>query len=277
MKKAITPGKIVKALILFVTSLIIVIPFWLFLMASLREKTVLFETPPKLWVENPTLENYKELLLGSTSAFPAWFWNSLFAASVTTVLTLIFASLAAYAFAKKQFPGRDALFMLCMATMMVPRTITLLPAFMVTRSFHMVDSLWGMIVPCITNVFGVFLLKQFMATIPSSLIEAARIDGASEMWVLAKVIAPISRSAMGVLAINTFMNQWNYLLWPLIIANSEKTKTLPVGIAGLKCQTLIPWNLIMAATMLSFIPVLIVFIFARKSFIEGMTTGAIKG
>lgn len=206
-----------------------------------------------------------------------WFLNSLIVAVITTILTLILASLAAYAFAKKEFPGRNALFMLCMATMMVPRTVTLLPAFMITRQFHMIDNLWGMIIPCVTNVFGVFLLKQFMATIPSSLIESAGIDGASELRVFLKIIIPVSRSAMGVLAINTFMNQWNNLLWPLIIANTETTKTLPVGIAGLKSQSVVPWNLIMAATMLSFIPVLIVFIFARKSFIEGMTAGAVKG
>ena len=277
MKKGITLGKVIKALILLITSLIIILPFWLFLMTSLRDKTVLFETPPKLWVENPTLDNYAELLLSKTSAFPLWFVNSLIVSVTTTVLTLILASLAAYAFAKKTFPGRNAIFMLCMATMMVPSTVTLLPAFMIVRQFHMVDSLWGMIIPCVTNVFGVFLLKQFMATIPSSLIESARIDGASELRVFVKIIVPVSRSAMGVLAINTFMNQWNSLLWPLIMANTETVKTLPVGIAGLKGQALVPWDLIMAATMLSFIPVLIVFIFARKSFIEGMTAGAVKG
>jgi multiple sugar transport system permease protein len=277
MQKGSIPGRIIKAIILLITCLMVIFPFWMFFITSLREKSVLFETPPKFWVENPTLENYKSLLTDPYVAFPNWFLNSLIVGVVTTAITLVITSLAAYAFAKKQFPGRTFLFMVCMATMMVPRTVTLLPTFTICRYFFMIDNLWGMIIPCVTNVFGIFLLKQFMATIPSSLIESARIDGASELRVFTHIIIPVSRSALGVLAINTFMNQWNNLLWPLIIAQTEQTKTLPVGIASLKSLATVPWNLIMAATMLSFIPVLIVFICARKSFIEGMTAGAIKG
>lgn len=276
VKKHITVGSVLKWIVLLVTLVSVLLPFWMLFIASLRGRAVIFEYPPTLWPYDATLENYKSLL-DSNHDFFAWLKNSVIVAVSGTLLSVLICMPAGYAFAKKKFPLKSVLYMLILATMMVPPAVTLFPTFLVVKSFGLINTLTGMFITTIASVFGMMLLKQHMEGIPDFILESARIDGAGEYRIFFGMVVPMSTSAIAILVIWCFMQHWNSLLWPLIIANSETIKTLPVGIAGMKSQSNIPWNLIMAATMLSFVPVLVVFLFFRRKFIEGMTAGAIKG
>lgn len=268
---------IFKWITLVICASAILIPFWLLAVSSLRQSTELLEYPPKFWPDNPTLNNYKQLFDTDKYQFIRWFLNSAIVAVASTLGTLFVCSLAAYAFGKKEFFGKNTLFTIALATMMIPSSVTLIPVFLIAKQLGLIDTLWGIFLPSLGSAFGVFLMRQFISTIPNSLIESARMDGCNEFILYLKIIVPVTVPSLAVLGIYTFMNQWNNLILPLILTNSEKMKTLPVAIAGLKSLNSSPWGIMMAASLLSFIPVLIVFLFAREKFIEGLTAGAVKG
>jgi multiple sugar transport system permease protein len=266
-----------KYVFLVVGCVVVVLPIWFMIVASFRPLSVLMEYPPKLWPDDGTLENYATLLDPDRHPFFRWYLNSVVYAGGVTAGTLAICSLAGYAFAKKEFVGKKVLFLLAMSTMMVPFSVKLIPLFILVRSFRLINTFGGMILPLIAAPIGLFLMRQFMMTIPSSLEESARMDGCPEIRIYWNIILPITMPAVAVLGIFTFMNQWNNLLWPLVVTNQEITKTLTVAIAGFRTQASVSWGLTMAASVLSFIPILIVFLFARERFIEGLTAGALKG
>jgi ABC-type glycerol-3-phosphate transport system permease component len=206
-----------------------------------------------------------------------WFKNSFVVGILGTLLSLFVCLFAAYAFAKKQFPGKIVLFTMIMATMIVPGTVTLFPTFKVVKFFGMINTLPGVFITSIANVFGMMMLKQYMEGIPNSIIESAIIDGANEYKIFFRIMLPMCTSVSALMVIWCFMGHWNNLLWPLVIINTESLKTLPVGIAGMKGRSNSAWNLIMSATMLSLAPIVFVFLVFRRKFIEGMTVGAVKG
>jgi ABC-type glycerol-3-phosphate transport system permease component len=269
-------GGIIKWIILLMAVFLSLMPFWLLFIASLRKSTVLFEYPPKLWPADPSLEAYRTILFGGSN-FPVWFRNSIIVSCSGTLISIVINLLGAYAFAKKKFPGKTALYLMIMATMIVPGTVTLFPAFQVTKFFGMINTLPGMFIPGVAGAFGLMLIKQFMEGIPDSIIESAVIDGAGNYSVFFRIIMPMSMSAVGILAIWGFMGSWNSLLWPLIIAASERMRTIPVGIAAMRTQISNSWNLVMASTFLSVVPIFIIFLIFRRNFIEGLTAGSIKG
>jgi ABC-type glycerol-3-phosphate transport system permease component len=265
-----------KWFILFIAFFLSVIPFWLLFIASLRKSTVLFEYPPKLWPAEPTLEAYQTILFGNNN-FLMWFKNSIIVSCSGTLISIIINLLGAYAFAKKKFPGKTILYFMIMATMIIPGTVTLFPAFQMTKFFGMINTLPGMFIPGVAGAFGLMLIKQFMEGIPDSIIESAVIDGAGNYSVFFRIIIPMTMPAVGILTIWGFMGSWNSLLWPLIIATTEKMRTIPVGIAAMRTQISNSWNLVMASTFLSVVPIFIVFLIFRRNFIEGLTAGSIKG
>jgi multiple sugar transport system permease protein len=261
---------------LIILSVIILLPIWFLLVSSVRPNSALLEYPPKLWPDDATLQNYKNLLKPGAHPFGRWYLNSIIYAGGVTIGTLAVCSLAGYAFAKKEFIGKRVLFLLAMSTMMIPFSVRLIPLFMIMSDLHLINNFIGMIIPVMAAPIGVFLMRQFMMTIPSSLEESARIDGCPEIRIFWSIILPITIPAVSVLGIFTFMNRWNDLIWPLVITNQEIMKTLTVAIAGFRSDASISWGLTMAASALSFIPILIVFLFARERFIQGLTAGAVK-
>jgi multiple sugar transport system permease protein len=184
--------------------------------------------------------------------------------------------LAAYAFAKLVFPGRDHIFFIMLLALMVPFQVNLIPLYKIMATLHWTDTYLALIVPNLTSIFGIFLMRQFMMTIPNELLDAARIDGCSEFGVFRRVVLPLALPGIATLIIFTFMGTWNDFLWPRIVTNTEKLFTLPVGLAQLQMKNTSNVAQIMAGTVLTALPMIIVFLFMQRQFIEGMTAGALK-
>lgn len=205
-----------------------------------------------------------------------WFFNSAYIAVVVTVGILLLDTMAGYVLAKKQFPGRDFIFWLIIATMMIPGQITLVPLFKMVQTLGLMDTHWALILPDLSMVFGVFLMRQYMLSIPSDLLEAAKIDGASEWKTFWMVVVPLAKPALATLGIFTFMNVWNSFLWPIIVLNNADLYTLPVGLKTLQDQNLAIFKLLMSGAAVAAVPMIIVFIAFQRYFIRGLTVGGVK-
>jgi multiple sugar transport system permease protein len=285
-------GILVPGAILFVA------PFAWLVSASFQSMGTMFSWPPDWIPDDPTLHGYASFLgfggdAKSAESAQAWKWfaNSAFIASSVTVLQLFFNSLAAYAFAKRQFPGRDAIFMLFLATMMVPGQVTLIPNYITLKHIPFfggndwlgagghgwLDSYWGLIMPGIVSAFGIFLLRQYMVSIPNELLDAARIDGASEFRIFWSVILPLCMPALAANAIFTFQGAWEDFFWPLIIMSDPDRITAPVGLALFVVQNRTSWNLLFAGSVIATLPMIIVFIVFQRHFIRGIAVTGIKG
>lgn len=247
------------------------------LSTSLKPSGAILSLPPRLIPEHPTLNPYRAV----TDAFPMVrvFLNSVGVAAVTTLGQLVLSSMAGYAFARLRFRGRDTLFFLYLATLMVPFVVTVTPLFIIVRSLGWTNSYAGLIVPPMFSAFGTFLMRQFFLDLPRELEEAAVIDGASTFATFVRVIVPLSGPAFATLGIFAFMASWNNFLWPLLIVSDNKYMTLPLALATL--QGLYPgqtqWNLVMAGTVISVVPMILVFLLAQRWVIQGITASGLKG
>ena len=223
-----------------------------------------------------TLANFKEII--TKFNFGKYFVNSLIVATGSAVLTVIISTMAGYVFSKKDFWGKDYLFNMLLATVMVPGMIFMVPQFAIINKLGWINTYKGMIIPHLANVFGVFLLKQYIDQIPNSLLESAKIDGASEYQVFKTIIVPLTIPIMATLFLLTFLGQWSNFLWQLIVNTPDSPYlTLPVGLALFKGQYYTRWTLMMAASCFSVLPIAFLFLIAQRFFIEGMTRGAVKG
>jgi ABC-type glycerol-3-phosphate transport system permease component len=210
--------------------------------------------------------------------FPRWFLNSIIVATSTMLIRLFLCSTAGYAFAKKRFPGSTFLFWLLMSTMMIPAVINIIPMFLIGIKLGIIDTYLGMIVPVASYPFGIFLMRQFMITIPSDIMEAAIIDGCSEIQVFYHAILPMAKPAMGALGILSFTQVWNAFVWQTIMTSSEKMRTLPVGISTLAVgQYTQDWATMLAGVTMAAIPMIAIFLFFQDYFVKGLTTGSVKG
>jgi multiple sugar transport system permease protein len=212
-----------------------------------------------------------------SSGFVTWFFNSLVVSAVVTLLVLLLQSMAGYAFAKKAFPGRDGLFVGVLAGMMVPGAVVLIPTFLIARELHLINTYGGLIIPPVAFPLGVFLLRQFIRSIPTEILYAAQIDGAGEFAIYWRIILPLSSPALATLAIVTFMGQWQSLVWPLLVASDDAMKTLPVGLASFTTQFSRDYGVQMAGAFLSVLPLLVVFLFMQQYVVRGLTASAVKG
>jgi multiple sugar transport system permease protein len=194
----------------------------------------------------------------------------------TTFGHVFFDTLAAYAFAKLIFPGRDRIFFIFLLVLMVPSQVNLIPMYRIMASLHWTDTYLALIIPNLTGVFGIFMMRQFLMSIPNELLDAARIDGCNEFNVFTRVALPLSLPGIATLVILTFMGTWNDFLWPRVVTNSESLFTLPVGLAQLQMKNTSNVAQIMAGTVLTALPMVLVFLFMQRQFIEGMTAGALK-
>lgn len=231
--------------------------------------------PPILRPKTLRWQNYQEVL--QLSPFPRWFLNTLIVTVLVVVANLLTCSLAGYAFARLRFFGRDAVFILVLATLMIPFQVIMIPTFLIVRKLGLIDTLWALVVPNLTGAFGVFLLRQFFKTLPIELEEAARIDGASRLGILFKIVLPLSGPALATLAVITFMWTWNDFLWPLVTIYSERNMTLQLGLLTFQGAHKTNTNLLMAANVMSMLPVLGLFFIAQRYFIRGIATTGLKG
>ncbi|GAB2571078.1 carbohydrate ABC transporter permease [Gracilibacillus alcaliphilus] len=263
-------------IVLITGALIMLVPFIWMISTSLKGQGAVFEYPPRL-IPNPfEFENYRKAW--SALPFALAYWNSLKITGLVTIGTLISCSMAGYAFAKINFVGKNFLFVVLLATMMIPGQITLIPMFMLFKEIGWVNTHLPLIIPPIlTNAFGVFLLRQFMSTFPTELEDAARIDGLNTWQIYWKIVLPNCKPALAALGIFTFMANWNNFLAPLIYLNDESKFTIPLIIASFQGLYTTDWTVLMAASAISLIPVLIIYLFAQRYFIEGITLSGLKG
>ncbi len=271
----VLPQAVVVYVLLAVLVIIMLGPYLYIFSSSFKETYTLISIPPQLIPEQFVWDNYTYIV--RELPFILWFFNTILVALLVTVGTVLIDALAAYAFAKKQFWGRDFMFGLMLATIMIPGALLLIPAFLITNWLGLLNSYGGLIIPALANVLGVFLLRQFMQTIPEELEHAARIDGCSDFGVFWRIILPLSAPALATLSIVVFTSQWNNLVWPLVVLNDKDLYTLPLGLALLRGEFQVNYGITSAAAFLSVVPLLIVFLFLQRYFLEGLTVGAVKG
>lgn len=265
---------VIRATLLILGALLILAPVLWAVLSSFKTQEELAAIPPTVLPQNPTFDNYTTGLAAFN--FPQYLFNSVVVTVAATVLTLVINSMAAYGLSKYNFRGRNVLFVITLATIMIPLQVILLPVYQIASSLGLVNSLWGLIIPPAATPTGVFLLRQYMLTLPDEMIEAARIDGAGEFSIFLRIILPLSRPALAVVAIFSVIWRWNDFLWPLIIAQDESKQTLPVAIARFANQQAIPFNQILAVSVVTIIPIVIIFLFLQRQIISGLAQGAIK-
>ena len=262
-------------LLLCLLAVIMLVPFVWMITASLKFNKDIFVIPYEWFNKNPRWSNYVEIWTKIPLA--RFTMNTVKLTVIVTLLQLFTSSFAAYAFSKLQFKGRNVLFLAYVATIAVPWQVYMVPQFMFMRRLGLADTHLAIIILQAFSAFGVFLMRQFYEGIPDSLCEAARIDGMSEYQIYLKIMLPLSRPALSTLIIFTFVNTWNDFLGPLIYLTTESKKTLQIGLKMFISQYSAEYGLIMAASVLSLIPVLVVFLSLQKYFVAGITTGAVKG
>jgi alpha-1,4-digalacturonate transport system permease protein len=273
-KKPPSVGTILRTTFLLVMTFVILAPVIWFVLSSFKDATDLGARPPKILPTRWAFENYTEAF--QMYNYTRYFMNSVIVTSVATVLTLLINSMAAYAFAKYNFRGRDGLFVMTLAMIMIPLQVILIPIYLVVSSLGLVNTYWGMIIPAAATPTGVFIIRQYMLTIPDELIEAARIDGAGEFRIFATIVLPLCRPALAVVAIFSILWRWNDFLWPLLIAQKEELYTLPVALALLNGQLVVPYNIVLAMSVMSIIPVLFMFVFMQRQIVQGIAQTGIK-
>jgi multiple sugar transport system permease protein len=258
-----------------VGSLWALFPFLWMISTSLKSDSQVLVYPP-VWVPTPLVwENYLEVL--RLLPFGRFVLNTTIVATTVTILELVTSSLAAYAFARLRFPGRDKLFLLYLATLMIPGQVTIIPNFLLMSWLGWVDTYMALIVPAAFSAFGTFLLRQFFLSIPPELEQAARIDGCSYFGVYRYIILPLSGPALATLAVFAFMTQWNAFLWPLIVTNKETMRTLTVGLRYFGDESVQQFNYLMAGTVMSLIPILILFLLLQRYFVRGIAMTGMGG
>ena len=275
VKDRTTLWKIVILAVLSILALAAVLPLYWMVATAIQQPTLTMQFPPEWIPSNPTLDNFRRFF-----ARPhIWNWtlNSGIVAVIVTTLQLFLAALAGYTFAKKKFLGDKFLFWLYVGSMMVPDQVTLVPLYLLMSKLQFLNTYKGLIAPGLAGPFGVFLMKQHISTLPTELLDAAKIDGCSEWALFQKVVLPLSKPGLAVLAIFTFVGQWNGFLWPLIVTSSSSMRTLPVGLTLLQEEVPMQFALLMAGATYAAIPMLVVFLAFQRYFLEGVTVGALKG
>jgi multiple sugar transport system permease protein len=263
-----------KHIIIYALAIITLAPFIWMILTSLKDMSEIFVYPPQWLPTEFHFDNYTKAF--EAAPFGRYYINSIFVAVTVTLGQLITCSMAAFAFARLQFKGRNILFYLFLGTMMIPYNVTMIPSFLVLYWLGWIDTYYALIVPGLASAFGTFLLRQFFITIPKELEEAAYIDGAGKLTVLRRIIVPLAKPALATLAIFTFMGVFNDFIWALIVINSEEMQTVQLGLAIFRDRYLTQWDLLMAGSVTAVLPILIVFFFAQKYFIQGITLSGLK-
>ena len=260
-------------ILLIAGSALVLLPFLIMLFVSLMPKEVILSRNFDLSLIS--LNNYFEIF--KAVPFGRFYWNSLFVALTTTAIQIVTASLAAFAFARLRFRGRDGLFLVYLATLMIPFQVTMIPNFILIRYLSWYDTYQALILPSAFSVFSTFLMRQYFMGVPLDLDEAARMDGAGSWRIWAQVIMPLSGPVLATLAIFNFQASWNDFLWPLVITNSLEMRTIPVGLSSFQGQFNTEWHLLMAGSVIALLPILIVYILGQNWFVRGIAFSGMGG
>ena len=268
-------GTVAYYVVGILVAILAIIPFLWMVSTSLKARGALMSIPIEWIPKEPTIVSYVKVF--SKFPFFSTIGNSLFISVTYTIITLISASMAAFAFAKLKFSKADLLLKVFLATMMIPTQVTIIPLFVVMNKMSLINSYASVILPSIFRPFAVFLLVQQMRTIPNDYLDAASIDGASTFTVYFKVALPLCAPTLATLSITTFMESWNDYLWPLLMLTDKTKMTLPIALSTLNGQFATEYNVLMAGSLISMIPIILIYCFAQKYFQNGMMAGGIKG
>ncbi|MCH0206135.1 carbohydrate ABC transporter permease [Enterococcus faecium] len=273
-RKAVSGKKIIRTISMLVILLVIAFPFLWLIISSFKHEKDIISFPPRIFADSYTLDNY--IKVWTTIPLLDYIKNTVIFAGGTVITSVFFDSLAGYAFARMRFKGKSVLFYFVLLTMMIPFQVFMIPLFIEVNLLGMLDTYAGLIIPRMTTAFGIFMMRSFFITLPDSLEEAARIDGLSEFNIFLKIMLPLSKPTLLSLGIFTLMNSWNDLLYPLILTSSSKMRTLPAGFALFTGQNISFYGPVMAGTVISMLPLLVVYIFAQKYFVQGTAMSGMK-
>lgn len=272
------PSRLLRPLTFYVFSSVLalfaLIPFFWMVSTSLKSKGALISIPIQWIPEKISYEGYTKIF--TLFPFAKAIFNSIFVSVASTFLILLSALMAAYVFAKIEFKGREVVFALFLATMMVPGQVTIIPIFLVLKEFHLLNSFTGLLLPTIFNPFAVFMLRQFMKTIHNDYLDAGFMDGASQLKVFMRIVIPLSMPIVATLGIITFMGAWNDYFWPLVVLSDKAKMTLPLALSSLNGQYGSEYNTLMAGSLISMLPIIILYMFAQGFFKSGLQMGGIK-
>jgi len=260
---------------LLVLALVSLAPLAWMLSVSFMPSGQASQFPPPLLPAQPTLDNYRELF--ARTGMASNFLNSLGMSVGITLGSLLFNTLAGYAFAKLRFAGRERVFQALLAALVIPAQVAMLPLFLLMKQLGLVNTWGGVVVPALASVFGIFLVRQYARSIPDELLEAARIDGASEARIFFQIVLPMLKPVLVTLAIFTFMGAWNDFMWPLIVLTDQEHYTLPVALASLSREHIMDVEMMMAGAVITVVPVLALFLLLQRYYIQGLLLGSVKG
>jgi multiple sugar transport system permease protein len=268
-------GRILLHTGLILGGLVMLLPFFWMVSTSLKTPREVFTYPPVLIPSQFEWANYARAW--ESMPFDRFYFNSIVVAVSVTFLQLLTSSLAAYAFARLRFKGRNTLFVIYLATLMIPFPVLLIPNFIIVRLLGWYDTYQALIIPPAFSAFSTFLLRQHFLSIPVEFDDAARIDGANSFYIWWYILLPMSKTTLAALSIFIFLGNWNEFLWPLVVTSSEEMRTIPVGLNSFRGQFNVKWELLMAAAVVAMLPVLIIYVFAQKWFIKGITISGLGG
>jgi multiple sugar transport system permease protein len=259
---------------LIAAALLTILPLVWMILASLMPAGEASSEPPPFFPSHVTFEHYRELFVRLNLG--RVLFNSALLATAVTVLSVLLNAMAGYAFAKLRFPGRGRIFGFLLGALVLPSQVAILPLFLLMRELGLVSSYWGVILPGMATIFGIFLVRQYAISIPDELLDAARIDGASEARIFAEIILPLCRPILITLAIFTFLGTWNDFFWPLVVLTDDSKYTLPVALANLFGEHVQDTELMMAGSVLTVMPVLLLFLFLQRHYVQGLLMGSVK-
>ena len=268
-------NRVLLYLAIAVLFILVVFPFYWMIVTSLQPQDAVFSVPPQLWPKHMTFQNY----IDAWNAAPwlRYFGNTLFVAVASTLISLTTSSLAAFAFACINFKGKEALFSLVLSVMMIPAATTLIPNFLIIRTLGWYDKFYALIIPFAASVFGIFLLRQYFMSMPRELWEAAQIDGATRLRYFRSIALPLAKPAIVTIAINSFLGSWTSFLWPTVMTQSQNKQLIEVALNSFLGEKGQQWSQLAAASVFTTIPIVILFFFVQRQFIEGIGGGGIKG
>jgi multiple sugar transport system permease protein len=275
-RKGVSLVRLSAYLIIILGAFSCLTPFYIMLVYGSHSVADIFSFPPPLWFGDDFLTNLENLL--ATAPFWRNLWNSFYIAVMATFFTLFFCSLAGFAFAMYDFKGRETMFTIVLSTMLIPGFLNLVPFYLMMQAIGWIDRPIALYLPGAASAFGIFLMRQFIgSTVPRDLLEAARIDGASEFGLFWRIVIPLARPALGTLGLVTFIGAWNNYQGALVIMQSKETFTAQVALGALKGAFQTDWGALFAGTVITVVPLLIIFSFTSKQLIEGLTAGSVKG
>ncbi len=274
LKKKLSMKKILVYILLFIGALIMLVPFIWMVSTSFKNTQEVFTFPPQLFGERIVWENYTQI--SDRFDYVKYFTNSVIVSAWVVFFQVLTSASAGYVFAKMNFKGRDKIFLLYLSTMMVPVYVTIITNYIQMSKYGLVNTLWSLMLPASVSAFGTFLMRQFFLTVPTELIEAAKMDGCNPLLIFFKICLPMAKSTIATLAIFCFMGTWNDYFTPLIYLNDSEKFTIPLGLANMQGLYSTNWPVLMAASVISVLPVLIAFLFAQDAFVKGVMMSGLK-